>query len=119
MVQFYDDLIDSEVSDEIYTYCQSISWYHKWYGLDMETDRCTRKLNEYIPSQDGNAVHRHILSQEAALHGLMQLLQFSSYRHPLGWNIFIQLPSTAVGLHIETIPLMIPGNTLTISINLV
>jgi hypothetical protein len=86
MVEFYDDLIDNEVSDEIYNYCQTISWYHKWYGLDVETNHCTRKLNEYIPAQDGNAVHRHILSQEAALHGLMQLLQFSSYRHPLGWN---------------------------------
>ena len=86
MMQFYDDLIDDKLADDIYNYCQGISWYHKWYGLDMETDHCTRKLNEYIPNEDGNDVRRHILSQEAGLLGMMQLLQFSSYRHPFGWN---------------------------------
>ena len=86
MMQFHDDLIDDKLADDIYNYCQGISWYHKWYGLDMETDHCTRKLNEYIPNEDGNDVRRHILSQEAGLFGMMQLLQFSSYRHPFGWN---------------------------------
>jgi len=86
MIKFYDDLIDDTLADEIHNYCQGISWYHKWYGLDMETNHCTRKLNEYIPNEDGNDVRRHILSQEAGLFGMMQLLQFSSYRHPFGWN---------------------------------
>ena len=63
MIKFYDDLIDDTLADEIHNYCQGISWYHKWYGLDMETNHCTRKLNEYIPNEDGNDVRRHILSQ--------------------------------------------------------
>jgi len=86
MVQFYDDLIDNNLCDKIHSHCQGLSWYHKWYGLDVETKHRTRKLNEYIPLEDGNGVNRHILSQEAGLLGLLQLLQFSSYRHPIAWD---------------------------------
>ena len=53
-IEVYDDLIDDETHAKVYEWCQSVSWYTRWLGLQDVKGKQFKPINEYIPSEDGN-----------------------------------------------------------------
>ena len=79
-VKYYDGIIPNTLADNIYEYCQNISWYQEWIGYNK------MHLSEYIPAQDGKTSSRHFLDKDLGPMGILNLLRFSMYRHPFAWG---------------------------------
>tara|TARA_B100000427_G_C15400917_1_gene547599 strand:+ start:49 stop:900 length:852 start_codon:yes stop_codon:yes gene_type:complete len=93
-VEIYDDLIESDLQQEVYDYIQTRSWYSRWIGAtdQLMNDDYTDKeyhikynikgINEYIPSRDGKFGHRHSIVSTSGFDDSKD--RFSMYRHPFG-----------------------------------
>ena len=47
-IEVYDDLIDDETHAKVYEWCQSVSWYTRWLGLQDVKGKQFKPINEYI-----------------------------------------------------------------------
>tara|TARA_B100000073_G_scaffold268567_1_gene228168 strand:+ start:954 stop:1781 length:828 start_codon:yes stop_codon:yes gene_type:complete len=85
-IEVYDDLIDDETHAKVYEWCQSVSWYTRWLGLQDVKGKQFKPINEYIPSEDGNYNTKHVLGNRQDFQAMLELLRFTMYRHPIGWS---------------------------------
>ena len=85
-IDVYDNLIDDETHVKVYDWCQSVSWYTRWLGLQDITGKTGKPINEYNPSRDGNYNTKHVLGNRQDFQAMLELFRFAMYRHPVGWS---------------------------------
>ena len=85
-IDVYDNLIDDETHAKVYDWCQSVSWYTRWLGLQDITGKTGKPINEYNPSRDGNYNTKHVLGNRQDFQAMLELFRFAMYRHPVGWS---------------------------------
>ena len=85
-IDVYDNLIDDETHAKVYDWCQSVSWYTRWLGLQDITGKTGKPINEYNPSRDGNYNTKHVLGNRQDFQAMLEMFRFAMYRHPVGWS---------------------------------
>lgn len=85
-IDVYDDIINPETHLKVYQWCQRVSWYTRWLGIQDVTGRKIKPINEYNPSIDGKINTKHVLGDAQDFQSMLTLLRFSMYRHPIGWS---------------------------------
>ena len=83
--KYYDDIVPHTLSDNIYNYCQTLSWYQEWVGRTALM-RAGESMSEYIPAEDGVHAGRHFIPKAMGPMGILELLRFSMYRFPMAWG---------------------------------
>ena len=86
MISVYDNLIETDLHKDLYDWGQSVSWYCRWWTIPKSVKEQKISINEYQPSAQGNFNNKHILGAEGTLTSLSDLMRFTMYRHPIGWD---------------------------------